>query len=54
MYINNIISSDTVNTISTKLGSYTDRFVSNGPVASLITVALFIVLCIIINNNANK
>lgn len=43
-----------LNKINDNFNAWTDKFTSNSFVAGLITLGVFVVLCVIINNIANK
>ena len=45
---------DKINEISKKLDSFMDSFTDNGFLAGVITLGVFVLLCLYINNHANK
>lgn len=53
-YLNILSIAEKLNEINEKFNAWTDKFTDNGVVASVITVVIFIIACIAVNNFANK
>ena len=52
--VNLMTIDDTMNEISKKLDGFMDTFTENGFLAGVVTLAAFVLLCLYINNHANK
>jgi len=53
-YLTILTLSEQIKNMNEKFNAWTNKFTDNGIVASLITVGLFIILCISISHFANK
>lgn len=52
--INIVTISQTLENLNQKFNAWTDKFTSNGIFASILTLGVFLVVCIAINHYANK
>lgn len=54
IYMNIVTISQTLEDLNKKLDTWTDKLTSNGVLASILTLGIFLIVCIAINHYASK
>lgn len=53
-YLSILTISEEMNKINERFNAWTDKFTSNGVVASFLTLGLFLIVCIAVSSFSNK